>query len=143
MTHRIHKIATESLGGILLASLFLNLFETLLDNPKSFSNAFRHSKEVGLPWIPYVSWAVILLSGAGVAGLLRYKLWGFYCLYFSYVTGTSVVYFPFSPAFIFQFLPGKLAGILGLTLLAGIFALLIYLHRSGKKQELFGQSGAC
>ena len=140
MTHRKHKNVTVSLGGILLASLFLNLMEAWRDNPQTFVDVVRFTKEMGLPWIPYISFAVILLSAAGAVGLLRYRRWGFYCLYLSYLTGTSVAYFPFSPGFIFPFKPGILAGILGLALLSGILALLIYLHRSGKKQDFFGQA---
>jgi hypothetical protein len=129
-----------SLGGILLASLFLNLVQGFLDKPKQIIDVFRIAKEMALPWIPYISFAVILLSSAGTAGLLRYRVWGFYCLYLSYVTGTSVVYFPFSPAFIFQFSAGLIAGVLGLILLFGILVLLIYLHHSGKKQDFFAES---
>ena len=104
MNHKTHKNATILVGGILLASLLLNQAQTLLRDPGSFVDMFKWTKEVGMPWIAYISMGVICLSAIGAAGLIRYRRWGFYCMYVNYLAAASAVWFPFSPGFIFQFI---------------------------------------
>ena len=140
MNYKKHKKVTVLLGGMLLACLLLNLIQILLRNPRSFINMFRYTKEFGMPWIPYISLAIIFLSAVGAASLIKYRRWGFYGIYLSYLAGASVVWFPFSPLFIFQFTSGIYIGIMELILISAILGLLIYLHLSGKKHGYFGQS---
>jgi hypothetical protein len=142
MDYKKHKKVTVLFGGILLASLLLNLIQILLRNPSSFINMFRYTREFGMPWIAYISVSTIFLSAVGAAGLIKYKRWGFYGIYLSYVAGASVVWFPFSPLIIFQFASGLCVGIMELILIFAILGLLIYLHLSGKKHGYFGQSAA-
>jgi hypothetical protein len=142
MNYKKHKKVTVSLGGILLACLLLNLSQILVRTPRSFTDMFRYTREFGMPWIPYISLAIIFLSAVGAAGLIKYRRWGFYGIYLSYVAGASVVWFPFSPLFIFQFASGIYVGILELVLISAILGILIYLHLSGKKHGYFGQSAA-
>jgi hypothetical protein len=103
---------------------------------------FRYTKEVGMPWIPYISLAAIVLSAVGAAGLIKYRRWGFYGIYLSYLAGASVAWFPFSPGFIFQFTSGIYASIMMLILISGILGLSIYLHLSGKTHGYFGKAAA-
>ena len=140
MNYKKHKNVTVLLGAILLASLFLNLIRILLHNPRTISDMFRLTKEVGMPWIPYIHLAVIFPSAVGAAGLIEYRRWGFYAMYLSYLAGASVASFPFFPGFIFQFASGIYTSIMALILLTGILGLLIYLHLSGKKHGYFCES---
>jgi hypothetical protein len=140
MNYKKHKKVTVLLGVILLACLLLNLIQISLRNPRSFINMFRYTKEFRMPWIAYISLSVIFFSAFGAAGLIKYRRWGFYGIYLSYLAGASVVWFPFSPLFIFQFTSGIYVGITELILIFAILGLLIYLHLSGKRHGYFGQS---
>jgi hypothetical protein len=137
MNYKKHKNVTILLGGFLLASLLLNLIQIFLFNPKSFSNMFRLPEEMGMPWISYISLAVIFFSALGAIGLMKYRQWGFYAIYLTYLAGASVAYFPFFPGFIFQFAPGIYRGIITLILIFAILAFLIYLHVAAKKRLYF------
>jgi hypothetical protein len=137
MNYKKHKNITILLGGFLLVSLLSNLIQIFLYNPKSFSNMFRLPKEMGMPWISYISLAVIFLSAFGAIGLMKYRQWGFYVIYFTYLAGASVAYFPFFPVFISQFAPGTYGGIITLILIFAILGFLIYLHLVAKKGLYF------
>lgn len=141
MNHKKHKIVTVLLGSILLASLSLNIVKILF-NPRNFIDMFRYTKEVGMPWIPYISLASIFLSAIGAIGLIKYRRWGFYGMYISYLAGASVAWFPFLPGFMFQFISGIHVGIMTLILLLGFLGLLFYLHLSGKRYGCFNKLAA-
>jgi hypothetical protein len=98
---------------------------------------FKYTEEVGMPWIPYISLAVIFLSALGAFGLMKYRQWGFYTIYLSYLAGASVAYFPFFPGFIFQSAPGIYGAIITLILISSILVFLIYLHVAAKKGLYF------
>ena len=131
MNYKKHKNVTIFLGGFLLASLLLNLIQVLLHNPKRFSNMFRYTEEVGMPWIPYISLAVIFLSALGAFGLLKYRQWGFYSIYLSHLAGASVAWFPFFPGFIFPSASGIYGSIIILIVISAILGFLT--HQVHKK----------
>jgi len=137
MNYKTHKITTFSIGLIIAASLLFNLTKIFLQNPLSFISMFNISKEVGLPEIPYISVLVIFFSVPSAIGLMRNRRWGFLATYLSYLTGTLVVWFPFFPSFIFEFIPRKYRGAITLIAIYVLLGGLIYLHSLGKKQEYF------
>jgi hypothetical protein len=137
MDYRRQKTVAVVIGGVFLASLLVNLIQILIRNPRNFIDMFKLTKEVGLPWIPYISIAVILLSVLGGIGLMKYRQWGFYGIYLSCLAGAVVAWFPFFPGFLLQFTSGIFKSVLTLLAVAGILAVLIYLHVSGKKQDYF------
>ncbi len=149
MTHKKHKNVTVLLGAIFLVSLSLNIVQILLHNPRYFIDMFRCTKDVGIPWIAYISLASIFLSAIGAAGLAKYRRWGFYGMYISYLAGASVAWFPFFPRFIFpsfifpdlivQPISGTYVSIMSLILLLGFLGLLVHLHLSGKKYGYFDE----
>jgi hypothetical protein len=98
---------------------------------------FKLTEEMGVPWIPYLSLAVILFSGLGAVGLLKYRQWGFYGIYLGYLTGALIVWFPFIPGFMFTFTQGMYRGIITLLIILAVLSILIYLHAVGKKRLYF------
>jgi hypothetical protein len=122
---------------MLIASLLVNLSQIFLHNPRQFADAFRISMEMSMPEIPYVSILTILSSLFGAVGLIKYRRWGFYGTYFSYLCGTLVVWFPFFPTFLFQFTSGLYRGVITVIAIYAVLGVLIYLHLSGKKQNYF------
>ena len=137
MNYRKHKNITVLFGGIFLASLLLNLIQVLLRNPRHFIRMFRFTEEFGMSWIPYISLVVIFLSALGAVGLMKYRQWGFYGIYLSYLTGASVVWFPFFPGFIFPSASGIYGSIIMLIVISAILGFLIYLHVMAKKGLYF------
>ena len=140
MTNKRHKCVTVWFGAILLFSLFANLIQILIHNPRNFIDMFTLTKEAGLPFIPYISILVIFLSLIGAAGLIKYRQWGFYGIYLGCLVSTVVVCFPFVPSFILQFTSGILKSILMFIAVVGVLAALIYLHITGKRQGYFRNS---
>jgi len=53
---------------------------------------FRTFAEVGMPFIPWLSILVIVFSFPGAIGLIKYRLWGFYGLYLTYLFGTLIAW---------------------------------------------------
>jgi hypothetical protein len=141
MNYKKHKNFTVLLGSIHMASLLFNLSQIFLYNQRNFIEMFRYTKEVGLPWIPYISLGVIFLSALGAVGLMKYRQWGFYGIYFSYLAGASVAWFPFFPGFIFGFIFPSTSGIYGsiimLIVILAVLGFLIYLHVTAKKGLYF------
>ena len=142
MNNKRHKTITILLGASLLASLFVNLSQIMIHNPKNFTDMFKLTSEMGLPWIPYISITTIFLSALGAVGLMKYRQWGFYGVYLAYLAAVSVAWFPFFPSFIFQFTSGIYKGVITLIVLFGLLGSLIYLHFSGKKRLYFKKSTA-
>jgi hypothetical protein len=96
--------------------------------------------EVGMPFIPWLSILVIIFSFSGAIGLIKYRLWGFYGVYLTYVFGTLIVWFPVSPSFIsFKFLSEKYGGIISFFLIYLILGIIIYLHVVGRKRHFFAK----
>jgi hypothetical protein len=137
MNYKKHKAVTILLGKFLLGSLLLNLIQVLLRNPKSSSNMFKYTEEVGMPWIPYMSLAVIFLSALGAFGLMKYRQWGLYTIYLGYLAGASVAWFPFFPGFIFPSSWAIYGSIIMLIVILEILGFLIYLHVTAKKGLYF------
>ena len=137
MNRSSHKTITVVIGGMLIASLLVNLGQIFLYESRQYIDAFRISREADMPWIPYICILTIFSSFFGAVGLMKYKRWGFYGTYFSYLCGTLVVWFPFFPTFLFQFTSGLYRSIITLIVMYGVLGVLIYLHLSGKRQNYF------
>ena len=142
MNNKKHKNITVSLGAMLLATLLVNDIQILIRNPKYFTDIFKSMKEVGLPWIPYISTTAIVLSAVGAVGLMKHKQWGFYGMYLAYLAALSIAWFPFFPGFLIQFTTGVVNSIITLIVLCALLGFLIYLHVSGKKRLYFKKSMA-
>jgi hypothetical protein len=140
MNKRRHKTFTLLFGGFFAISLLVNIAQIVLHDPKSFFEMFNTFKAVGLLWIPYLSLAAILLSGLGAMGLMKYRQWGFYSIYLSYLAGVLIVWFPFFPGFMFQFGTGLYTNAIMLIALFAVLIVLIYLHVSGRKGYYFWKS---
>jgi len=137
-----HKNLTILSGVLLLATLLVNLIRILTHNPSSFIKLFKLTEEIGLPWIAYISISTWVLSAIGALGLIKYRQWGFYSIYFAYLVSLSVVSFPFAPGFLFQFTSGIYKGVITLIVLFTALGFLIYLHVIGKKNLFFIKSNA-
>jgi hypothetical protein len=98
---------------------------------------FKYTKDVAMPWIPYFSFAVILLSAFGAVGLIKYGQWGFYGICLSYPAGVLVVGSPFFPGFIPAFASGIYGSIITLVMISAVLSILIYLYLVGKKRLYF------
>ena len=147
MNHKKHKNVTLLLGVIFLVSLSSNIVRILLHNPGYFIDMFRYTKDVGIPWRPYISLASIFLSAISAVGLAKYRRWGFFGMYISYLAGASVAWFPFFPGFIFpdlifHLMSGIYVNIMNLIPLLGSLGLLVHLHFSGKKYGYFDRLAA-
>jgi cytochrome c biogenesis factor len=96
--------------------------------------------EVRMPFIPWLSILVIIFSFSGAIGLIKYRLWGFYGLYLTYLFGTLIVWFPVLPSFIsFKFLSEKYGGFITLFLICVILGKIIYLHVVARKRHFFAK----
>jgi hypothetical protein len=134
MNYRRQKIIVIMIGAVFLVSLLINVVRI---NPSQFINVFTISKEVGLSFIPYISIIVIFCSVFGIIGLLKYKRWGFYAIYLTYLMGTLVAWFPFFPTFLFGFASGIYWSFIKLVGIYAVLGVLIYLHLSGEKHGYF------
>ena len=142
MGYRRQKTVAVVIAAVFLTSLLINLIRIFWNNPRHFIATFTISREVGLPWIPYISILVIFCSLLGAIGLLKYRQWGFYAIYLTYLMSTLVVWFPFFPTFLFEFTSGMYWGVITLIVVYAVLGVLIYLHLSGKKRGYFGKSAA-
>jgi hypothetical protein len=134
MNNKRHRTACVLLGIIFLASLLTNLVRIMIHNPKYFVDMFKSMKEVGLPWIPYISITTIICSAVGAIGLIKYREWGFYGIYLAYITGFSMAWIPFFPGLLPS---GVFNSIIMLIVLCSLLGFLIQLHISGKKRLYF------
>jgi hypothetical protein len=98
------------------------------------------TSEIGLPWIPYVSIAMLIFSITGAIGLIKYRLWGFYCIYIGYLLGTLVAWLPLAPTFLFGIISSRYRGEVTIMTIYAMLLCIIYLHVSARKQGIFSKT---
>ncbi len=80
--------------------MLVNLLPRILFFRKDLYLMFSLTRDVGLPWLPYVAILTVLISIVSVIGFALHKQWAFYTVYLAYLAGTLVVWFPFFPGFL-------------------------------------------
>lgn len=135
MNQKRHKKTTVLIGYVILVSVVLHLFKIFINGALKFKDMFIWTKDIGLPWIPYVVILVIVFSLISALGLIKYRRWGFYNIYIAYLLGISVAYFPFFPTFVFNFISVNFGAFISIFALFTMLGIIINLQVTGNRQH--------